>query len=144
VPFGPKLEALLAEHLCRKQARCPGRLSSPDQPLFSLRGGRAISPGTVSQTFHHLTPRLNLTIPPEASPPRLHDLRHSFAVGALTRWYRLGLDPQARLLTLATFLGHVDVNSTAIYLETTPTLLDQANRRFEAFATAMLTGGPKS
>lgn len=143
VPFGPKLEALLAEHLRRKRARCANGLSL-NQPLFSLRGGRPISPGTASQTFHHLIPHLHLTIPPGASPPRLHDLRHSFAVGALTRWYRLGIDPQARLLTLATFLGHVDVNSTAIYLETTPTLLDQANRRFEAFATATLTGGPRS
>lgn len=143
VPFGPKLEILLAEHLCRKQIRCPDGLS-PDQPLFCLRGGRPINPGTVSQTFHQLIPRLHLTIPPGVSPPRLHDLRHSFAVGTLTRWYRLGLDPQARLLALATFLGHVDVNSTAIYLTTTPTLLDQANRRFEAFAAATLTGGPKS
>ena len=141
VPFGPKVEALLAEHLRRKQIRCPDGLSL-DQPLFCLRGGRPINPGTVSQTFHQIIPRLNLTIPPGTSPPRLHDLRHSFAIGALTRWYRLGLDPQARLLALATFLGHVDVNSTAIYLTTTPTLLDQANRRFEAFATATLTGGP--
>jgi integrase/recombinase XerD len=140
VPFGPKLDALLAEHLHRKQIRCPDSLS-PDQPLFCLRGGRPINPGTVSQTFHQLIPRLHLTIPPGISSPRLHDLRHSFAVGALTRWYRLGLDPQARLLALATFLGHVDANSTAIYLTTTPTLLDQANRRFETFAAATLTGG---
>jgi hypothetical protein len=67
-----------------------------DQPLFCLRGGRPINPGTVSQTFHALVPRLHLQIPPGVSPPRLHDLRHSFAVGTLTRWYRLDLDPQAR------------------------------------------------
>lgn len=140
VPFGPKLDVLLAEHLCRKQGRCPDALS-PDQPLFCLRGGRPVNPGTVSQTFHQLIPRLHLMIPPGTSSPRLHDLRHSFAVGALTRWYRLGLDPQTRLLALATFLGHVDINSTAIYLTTTQTLLDQANQRFEAFAAATLKGG---
>jgi integrase/recombinase XerD len=140
VPFGPKLDVLLAEHLCRKQIRCPDGLS-PDQPLFCLRGGRQVNPGTVSQTFHQLIPRLHFVIPPGTSSPRLHDLRHSFAVGALTRWYRLGLDPQTRLLALATFLGHVDINSTAIYLTTTQTLLDQANQRFEAFAAATLKGG---
>ena len=41
-----------------------------------------------------------------------------------------------KLLALSTFLGHVDVNSTAVYLTTTPELLEQANRRFQAFATA--------
>lgn len=140
VPFGPKLGALLTEYLDGKQARSSRGLV-PEQPLFSLRRTQPINPGTVSQTFHHLVPRLHLDIPPGVSPPRLHDLRHSFAVGALTRWYRLGLDPQARLLTLATFLGHVDVQSTALYLTTTPTLLDQANRRFEAFTAATLEEG---
>jgi integrase len=79
-----------------------------------------------------------LEIPPGVSPPRLHDLRHAFAVGVLTRWYRLGLDPQTRLLALSTFMGHVDVSSTAVYLTPTPQLLEQANRRFHAFACATL------
>jgi hypothetical protein len=56
----------------------------------------------------------------------------------LTRWYRLGIDPQARLLDLSTFLGHVDVTSTAVYLTTTPELLEYANNRFKAFAAATL------
>lgn len=143
VPFGPKLAAQLAEHLHRKRLRTPSSLS-PDRPLFCLRGGRPIHPGTASQTFHRLIPLLRLNIGPGVSSPRLHDLRHSFAVGALTRWYRDGLDPQAQLLALATFLGHVDVSSTAVYLTTTPTLLDLANRRFEKFAANTLTGGTTS
>ena len=79
-----------------------------------------------------------MQIPPGISPPRLHDLRHAFAVGALTRWYRLGLDPQTRLLALSTFMGHGDVSSTAVYLTPTPQLLEHANRRFRAFAAATL------
>ena len=67
--------------------------------------------------------------------------RHSFAVGTLLRWYRSGADPQAHLLALATFLGHVDVNSTAVYLTTTQSLLEEANRRFEAFVTPALREG---
>jgi integrase/recombinase XerD len=137
VPFGPRLESLLAEHVRRKLATC----RSPGKPMLCLRGGRPINPGTISQTFHKLMPYLKLTIPPGVSPPRLHDLRHSFAVGTLTRWYRLGLDPQTRLLALATFLGHVDVNSTAIYLTTTQTLFDLASRRFKSFADPALKGG---
>jgi integrase len=106
--------------------------------LFSLRGGRPINPSTVSQTFHALVPKLHLDIAPSVSYPHLHDLRHAFAVGVLTRSYRLGLDPQANLLALSTFMGHVDVSSTAVYLSTTPELLEQANRRYEAFAVATL------
>jgi site-specific recombinase XerD len=137
VPFGPKIEALLIEHI----RRIPAELRSPERALFCLRGGRAINPSTISMTFHQLVPRLQLSIPPGTSPPRLHDLRHSCAVATLTRWYREGLDPQARLHTLSTFLGHVDINSTAIYLTTTPTLLELANQRFKAFAAATLQEG---
>lgn len=139
VPFGPKLEALLKAYLQLK-AKHWGSFA-PEVPLFTLRGGRAINPCTVSQTFHHLLPRLSLDISPGCSAPRLHDLRHAFAVGALLRWYRSGADPQAHLLALATFLGHVDVNSTAVYLTTTATLLEEANRRFEAFAAPTLREG---
>jgi site-specific recombinase XerD len=140
VPFGPKLEALLVQYLRQRQAALADA-PADDQPLFCLRGGQPINPGTVSQTFHALVPTLHLQIPPGISAPRLHDLRHSFAVGTLTRWYRLDLDPQARLLALSTFMGHVDVNSTAVYLTTTPELLEQASRRFRAFAAATLREG---
>jgi site-specific recombinase XerD len=143
VPFGPKLGALLAQHLHQRQTMLAGAPSS-DQPLFCLRGGRPINPCTVSQTFHAMVPRLRLEIPPGISPPRLHDLRHAFAVGALTRWYRLGLDPQTRLLALSTFMGHGDISSTAVYLTPTPELLEHANRRFRTFAAATLGEGPPS
>lgn len=136
VPFGPRMEVMLRDYLLNRER---GGCLPADTPLFSLRGGRPVNPGTVSQTFHHIVPGLSLDLPPGCSPPRLHDLRHSFAVGTLLRWYRSGIDPQARLLTLATFLGHVDVNSTAVYLNITMSLLQEANRRFEAFATPVMT-----
>lgn len=64
----------------------------------------------------------------------MHCLRHSFAVGCLLRWYREGSDPQSRLHQLSTFMGHVDPESSAVYLTITADLLAEANRRFEAFA----------
>ena len=77
---------------------------------------------------------LDLPVPDGVSPPTRHSLRHSFAVGCLLRWYREGLDPQDKLHQLSTFMGHVDPVSTAVYLTITPQLLDEASRRFEAFA----------
>jgi integrase len=77
---------------------------------------------------------LCFTAPAGVSPPTLHCLRHSFAIGCLLRWYQQGLDPAVRLHQLATFMGHVDLVSTAVYLRITLALLQEANRRFEAFA----------
>jgi integrase len=85
-------------------------------------------------------PRMHLVIPDGVAAPHLHDLRHSFAVGTLLRWYRTGLDPQARLLHLSTFLGHVDPTSTAVYLTVTPSLLGEASRRFARYAKAAAEG----
>lgn len=70
----------------------------------------------------------------EASPvrPRIHDLRHSFAVRTLLGWYRAGLDAEALLPRLATYLGHREIRFTYWYLTATPELLGQAAARLEA------------
>lgn len=129
VPHGPRMAELLA---C--QVEC--RRGPDDAPLFSFDGRRCVNPGTASQVFHRLVVEADFPIRDGVSPPNLHCLRHSFAVGCLLRWYREGLDPAARLYDLSTFMGHVDPTSTVIYLTITPALLAEANRRFEAFAAA--------
>lgn len=133
VPHGPRMAELIAGHVA-------GRAGPEDAPLFSFDGRRCVNPGTASQVFHRLVVELDFPIPDGVSPPNLHCLRHSFAVGCLLRWYRDGVDPQARLFDLSTFMGHVDPASTAIYLTITPALLAEANRRFEAFAAQVSSG----
>jgi len=118
VPFGPRLAALLREYLDRTATRRGALL--PEAPAFSFRRRRAVRPGTISQTFHHLLPRMALALPVGTAAPRVHDLRHAFAVGTLLRWYRAGINPSDRLLQLSTFLGHVNPTSTAVYLTLTP------------------------
>jgi len=63
----------------------------------------------------------------------IHDLRHSFAVHTLVDWYRDGEDVQARLPSLATYLGHVEPRSTYWYLSGAPELLGLAAGRLETF-----------
>jgi len=126
VPHGPRIAELVAGQAERRRG-------PDDAPLFSFDGRRCLNPGTASQVFHRLVVDLDFPIPDGVSAPRLHCLRHSFAVGCLLRWYRDGLDPSARLYDLSTFMGHVDPTSTQIYLTITAELLDEANRRFEAF-----------
>jgi integrase len=137
VPHGPRIGELLQAQLDYRHASTPS--AEADAPLFTFDGRRCMHPGTASQVFHHLVPALELPVPDGVSPPRLHSLRHSFAVGCLLRWYRDGVDPAARLLQLSTFMGHVDPKSTAVYLQITPELLTEANRRFERFAAPAWT-----
>jgi integrase len=137
VPFGPRLAAVLRAYLQEKQRRLSGYASGHD-PLFSFARNRMMHPGTISQTFLNLTRKLQLEVPPGVRSPRAHDLRHSFAVGTLLRWYRSGTDPGRRLLALSTFLGHVDVSSTAVYLTMTSALLEEARQRYEAHATPLV------
>ena len=67
----------------------------------------------------------------EGRRPRVHDLRHSFAVGALIRWYLEGADVQSNLPKLALYMGHVSIVSTAYYLHFLPKLQAIASERFE-------------
>jgi len=67
---------------------------------------------------------------PEGRWPRIHDLRHTFAVHALVRWYRTGVDVQAKLPLLATYMGHVSIVSTAYYLPFIEPLRALASARF--------------
>lgn len=127
VPHGPRMGELLARHVERRGGHGP-------DPLFSFDGHRPVNSGTPSQVFHRLVGGLALPVPDGVSPPRLHSLRHSFAVGCLLRWYREGLDPASRLYRLSTFMGHVSPLSTAVYLRITPQLLAEGAERFEAYA----------
>ena len=130
VPFGPRMGALVRQYL-----ELRGRaISAPETPLFSFTRRGAVHPGTISQTFHKLVPALGLVVPAGVAPPRAHGLRHAFAVGTLLRWYRADVDPARRLFHLATFLGHVNPSSTAVYLTITPELLQETSRRFEHLA----------
>jgi integrase len=141
VPHGPRVAALVDEQLERRHR---GGAVNAQEPLFTFDGKRHVHPGTATQTFHQLVVTLDLPVPDGVSPPTLHSLRHSFAVGCLLRWYREGLDPAARLHQLSTFMGHVAPSSTAVYLTITPALLEEANRRFERFAEPAWTQSPEA
>jgi site-specific recombinase XerD len=132
VPFGPRLGEVLNDYLAQRSHRCG--LLFAEALVFSFDGSKAISLSAMGQTLHQLCAAIGLRIPPGTSRPRIHDLRHSFAVGTLLRWYREGIDPATRLLHLSTFLGHADPASTAVYLTITPELLAQASARFERYA----------
>jgi integrase/recombinase XerD len=83
---------------------------SPDTPLIWNRSqnGKAYSGGGLGQGLRALFRQAQIYTP-QGRLPRLHDMRHSFAVNALLRWYRTGVDIQTKLPRLATYMGHVSI-----------------------------------
>ncbi len=78
----------------------------------------------------------------KGKPPRVHDLRHSFAHAALLRWYRAGVDVQARLPALAVYMGHVSIVSTQYYLSSFAPFANAASERFAQHCDPFLSATP--
>lgn len=98
--------------------------------FFVSRAGTRV----IHQNFHHVFLRLvRLTGigGRSARRPRLHDLRHTFALKTVREWYRAGVDVEQRLPWLSTYLGHVNPSTTYWYLTATPELLALAGDRLE-------------
>jgi len=113
----------------RLDAYCTGRR---DGPLLVGRGGRRIAPTTVHSAFRRLVATCALAPQPGTRPPRMHDFRHTLAVDALVDALRRGLDVDARLAVLSTFLGHADAFSTYWYLTASPELMSVVSDRVAA------------
>ena len=103
--------------------------------FFVCRYGRAILKHTLEGTFRRLLKRAGIQRADAShQQPRLHGLRHSFAVHRLTTWYRQGADVQRLVYHLSVYLGHAHLAHTQVYLTMTPELLQQASTRFEQYA----------
>lgn len=99
--------------------------------LFLNAYGRRVCHCTLSAAFHKLTAAAGLQPRSRVCRPRIHDLRHSFAVRTILDWYRDGADVQARLPLLSTYMGHVNPATTYRYLSAAPELLAVAGERLE-------------
>jgi len=128
VPMAASLRTRLDTYLAqRRRAGAPTRR---DAALFwSPRGGHYSHIG-VQHGLSQLVREVCGKPPGRGTGPRVHDLRHAFAVHRLLRWYRDDLDVQVKLPLLATYLGHCSFLSTQVYLTATPELLAEASRRF--------------
>ena len=105
----------------------------PDDAFFfpSSRGG-AWRSGSVYELFRQLLFRCGIPYGGRGKGPRLHDLRHTFAVHALLRWYRQGADLDAKVAVLATYMGHQSVEGTQWYLHLTAELFPEVTARSHA------------
>lgn len=99
--------------------------------LFVSTTGTRLMYNGFHRAFLELVRRAGLQPRSASCRPRPHDLRHTFAVRTLLGWYRAGLDVEAQMPLLSTFLGHFQPRDTYWYLSATPELLALAGQRLE-------------
>ncbi len=104
--------------------------AAPQDPLFANLQGRRLFLQIVYTAFRQALSRCGLRGGKGDPGPRIHDLRHSYACNRLLAAYRQGGDVNALLPALATYLGHVCITYTQVYLRATAELLEMANQRF--------------
>jgi integrase/recombinase XerD len=129
IPLHSTTAHMLGRYAARRDRLCP----ATDSASFFLttRGHRPQS-SSLQHTFAKLLAIAEIQTPPGRRRPRIHDLRHTFAVNTLIGWYRSGADVAARMPVLSTFLGHSGgPEATYWYLQATPELLALAAKRLE-------------
>ncbi|MBZ5623002.1 MAG: tyrosine-type recombinase/integrase [Acidobacteriia bacterium] len=132
VPMSPTLTGTLGVYVGR---RAMEHSTQPEARLFVTRTGTPVARNTAENIFSRLRIRAGVMRQDGSRfQPRLHDLRHVFAVHRLIAWYRQGADVQRLLPHLATYLGHIHIAATQRYLTLTPELLQEASQRFERYS----------
>jgi integrase len=125
VPLAPSLLKRLRAYAARLGRR------DPEACFFPGRDGRAIHHNTVYTMFREILWKMRIPHVGRGQGPRVHDLRHTFAVHRLLEWYRQGADLNAMLPLLSTYLGHRGILGTQRYLHMVPELLTEITGRLE-------------
>ena len=135
IPLHPSTVKRLKRYLHRRDELYPQPLTAR---FFLSNQGTPLTDCMVRWTFVKLSRQIGLRKVGDSFGPRLHDLRHRFAVTTLLHWYQTGVDVEQRLPVLSTFLGHAHVTDTYWYLSAIPELLaltkDRLEKRWEVLS----------
>lgn len=132
VTFNGQIKELISNYFNWRVSK--GMSTQPNAGLFLTKKGLSMNPGTTRGCFERIRTYAGICRSDGCMfQPRLHDLRHTFAVNVLTKWYKDGQDVQKLLPVLSTYLGHTHLAHTSVYLTMTGELLEEASLRFENF-----------
>jgi integrase len=133
VPFNQETKEVINKYLqWRKKQK---QLQLAEWYLFSGRDNQPFNIGTMREIFKRIRKKSGIKRNDNANyQPRIHDLRHTFAVNRLTSWYQENKNVQQLLPILSVYLGHKHLSHTTVYLTMTDDLLQEAKTRFEKFA----------
>lgn len=128
LPLHPSTVTALRDYTHARDRRWP----LPSSPAFFLSAtGTRLLHTNVYKVFQDLLLEAGICATPGRQRPRIHDLRHAFAVNTLIDWYRAGTDVAANMPRLTTYLGHATPESTYWYLQAAPQLLALAAARLQ-------------
>lgn len=128
LPLDPSTVTALSDYALQRDRLCP----RPLQPSFFISTvGSRLGDRCVRAVFVGMVNRAGLEPRFGSRQPRIHDLRHSFAVATLLDWYRDGADVAAKMPLLSAYLGHVSPASTYWYLQASPELVVVAQKLLE-------------
>jgi integrase len=133
VPFNKQVASLLKGYMqWRKKNHLP---EDPDASLFMTRKGKPVKLAAIQQAFRLICDKSNIhRNDGMKSDTRLQDLRHTFATNRVTAWYSEGKNVQDLLPVLSTYLGHCNLDCTAVYISFTDALLREASNKFESYS----------
>ena len=135
LPLHPSTVEALTRYRRQRARHVP---TTADTPFFiSSRGrrlGRPLGERQAHRVFNALRDSLGWVNRGAHDAPRLHDLRHSFAVRRVMLWHAEGTDVDQMMLALSTYMGHAEIFYTYWYLTAVPELMALAGGKFECFA----------
>ena len=137
LPLHPSTVDALTRYRRLRRRHVPG--SAEMRFFVGTRGqrlGHALGQRQVHRVFIALRNELGWINRGAHDAPRIHDLRHAFAVRRVMLWHRQGIDIDQMMLSLSTYLGHAKISNTYWYLSAVPELMALAGNKFERFAEA--------
>jgi integrase len=140
VPLHETAVAALAGYASERERRL-GR-PGPHDAFFRTEVSDRLSYNTAYHAFAVVRRRLGWTSVGRTRAPRVHDLRHRMVVRRIQAWHAEGVDVDAKVAALATYVGHVEVRDVYWYLSAVPELMDVVADRFEVFTGRLPTGAP--
>lgn len=131
-PFNQQIKTLLGRYF--EWRSLEKYHQTPESALFIDNRGNPFHLGTMRSIFQRIRSKSKINRMDGATfQPRLHDLRHTFAVNRLTSWYQENKDVQQLLPILSVYLGHTYLAHTSVYLTMTNQILEAANNKFERY-----------
>jgi integrase len=140
VPLHASAVITLEAYACERERR-HGR-PDPQAAFFRTDWSERIGYNTAHHAFSLLRRRLGWTAIGRTRVPRMHDLRHRMVVRRIQTWHAEGVDVDAKMAALTTYLGHVEVRDVYWYLSAVPELMDIVSKRFETFSQPTTPGAP--
>ena len=132
VPFSLSLRETLRDYVVYKKSLATG--TEPDHPFFSSPDGRPCNAGTIYDNFRTVLFRAGISHGGRSKGPRLHDLRHTFCVNALTGMSQAGQDLYYSMPFIMTYMGHQSLEATNRYVRLTadmyPGLLNKVDEAY--------------